>query len=365
MTNPGYIVTHLYNDFSGSPRVLHDFCMSQEILKNETILIHSNTEGFLDGLPLKHLVFKYKLSNVKLLKILNFVSGQIRLFLMTLKAIHIMNKRAVKPVIICNTVMSIGAIFAAGLRGCKTVLIVQEVSSPKIIYRLIKFIVPLFSIKVVVVSSFVAKRIKVSKDYFVLPNCLRSDFEVKANYPELERFKKRNILFVGSLKKYKGIFELLKIASLLEDFNFIAAINASDDELNIFLEKNHVPKNLSMTARPDNLNELYQKSFLTLNLSRTEEWIETFGLTILEAMSTGCPCIVPPIGGHLDFFSEDCGLIIESSMLSEISKEIELLGTDFKRWKKYSTKSLYKSGKFSFDNYSKRVDSFLQSLSMP
>jgi glycosyltransferase involved in cell wall biosynthesis len=82
-------------------------------------------------------------------------------------------------------------------------------------------------------------------------------------------------------------------------------------------------------------------------------------------MSTGCPCIVPPLGGHLDFFTEDCGLIIESSMSSEISKEIELLGADFKRWKKYSIKSLCKSGEFSFDNYSKRVDSFLQTLNMP
>jgi glycosyltransferase involved in cell wall biosynthesis len=362
MTKPGYIVTHLYNDFSGSPRVLHDFCKSQEILKNETILIHSNTEGFLDGLPKKHWVFSYEFSNEKFRKIINFVSGQVRLFFKTLKAIHRMHSGGFKPVVICNTVMSIGAIFAAGFRGCLIVLIVHEVSSPSIIYRLIKFIVPLFSIKVVVVSSFVGKRTKISRDYFVLPNCLRSDFEVKATYPKSARFNNRNILFVGSLKTYKGVFELLEISRLCKDFNFKAAMNCSDDDLIKFLEINPVPNNLSLMARPDNLNELYQKSFLTLNLSRTDQWIETFGLTILEAMSTGCPCIVPPEGGHLDFFNEDCGLIIDSKMVSVISQEIELLGTDFKRWNKYSITSLEKSKEFSFANYSKKVDDFLQGL---
>jgi L-malate glycosyltransferase len=364
MTKPGYIVTHLYNDFSGSPRVLSDFCKSQEILKNKTILIHSNTEGFLDELPLEHWVFSYEFSNGKFLKIINFISGQVRLFFKTLKAIHRMNSRDLKPVIICNTVMSIGAIFAAGFRGCMTVLIVHEVSSHKIIYRLIKLLVPLFFIKVVVVSSFVGKRIKISRDYIVLPNCLRSDFEVKAIYPELDRFNNKNILFVGSLKTYKGVFELLKISSLCKDFNFIAAINSSHDELHKFLEKNYVPDNLSMMARPDNLNELYQKSFLTMNLSRTDQWIETFGLTILEAMSTGCPCIVPPEGGHLDYFTEDCGLIIDSKMVSAISQEIKLLGADFKRWNKYSIKSLEKAKDFSFANYSKKVDNLLQKLNL-
>jgi len=34
-----------------------------------------------------------------------------------------------------------------------------------------------------------------------------------------------------------------------------------------------------------------------MNLSRPDEWKETFGLTALEAMMYGLPVIVPPVGG--------------------------------------------------------------------
>lgn len=361
MTRPGYIVAHLFNDFSGSPRVLHDFCLSKEIQKSETILIHSNTPGFLDGLPYKHWLINYKYLDGKFLKIINFFLGQARLFFKTFKAISKMNTAGFRPIIIGNSVMSIGAIFAAGFRGCSVMLIIHEVSFPKIIYRLIKIFTPLFSIKLVVVSNFVGKKINISSEYAVLPNCLRSDFHIGATYTNSERFNKKNILFVGSLKAYKGIFELLKLASICNKFNFIAAINSSENDLDKFLEKYDVPKNMSMKARPENLNELYQISFLTLNLSRTDQWIETFGMTIIEAMATGCPCIVPPEGGHLDFFTEDYGFLIDSKLVIEIAKAIESLALDFERWNKYSIKSLEKAKEFSFANYSKQVDYLLLS----
>lgn len=36
---------------------------------------------------------------------------------------------------------------------------------------------------------------------------------------------------------------------------------------------------------------------MVLNLSRPDAWVETFGLTVIEAMAYGIPVIVPPVGG--------------------------------------------------------------------
>ncbi|MGY9033950.1 MAG: glycosyltransferase, partial [Rhodobacterales bacterium] len=41
----------------------------------------------------------------------------------------------------------------------------------------------------------------------------------------------------------------------------------------------------------------YARANLVLNLSRVDQWIETFGLTLVEAMTFGIPVIAPPIGG--------------------------------------------------------------------
>ena len=58
-----------------------------------------------------------------------------------------------------------------------------------------------------------------------------------------------------------------------------------------------MPKNLTIYSRQKELSSFYQNADLLVNLTQPSLCVETFGMTILEAMPYGVPAIVPNEGG--------------------------------------------------------------------
>ncbi|MDC1767440.1 MULTISPECIES: glycosyltransferase [Bacteroides] len=56
-------------------------------------------------------------------------------------------------------------------------------------------------------------------------------------------------------------------------------------------------KNLTILSRQNDVTSFYNQASVVLNLSDKTKFVETFGLTALEAMSAGLPVIVPTEGG--------------------------------------------------------------------
>jgi glycosyltransferase involved in cell wall biosynthesis len=48
----------------------------------------------------------------------------------------------------------------------------------------------------------------------------------------------------------------------------------------------------------------YLRAGVVLNLSHPELWVETFGLTLLEALSFGVPVIAPEVGGPTELVDD-------------------------------------------------------------
>ena len=80
---------------------------------------------------------------------------------------------------------------------------------------------------------------------------------------------------------------------------------------------------------------------MVLNLSKVDECVETFGLTILEAMAFGIPVIVPPIGGPAEIVTDGVeGYVISSYETNDIAKKIKELSMDKAKWTELSINAL-------------------------
>lgn len=78
-----------------------------------------------------------------------------------------------------------------------------------------------------------------------------------------------------------------------------------------------------MLNTQNNLDIHYKKASLVLNLTREELCIETFGLTILEAMAYGIPVIVPPVGGPIELVEQGKqGYLMSSHDTAAITEKI-------------------------------------------
>jgi glycosyltransferase involved in cell wall biosynthesis len=75
--------------------------------------------------------------------------------------------------------------------------------------------------------------------------------------------------------------------------------------------------------------QFYNQASVVLNLSDKTQFVETFGLTALEAMSAGLPVIVPTEGGIAEMVENGVnGYKIDVQNLNEITHRIQTLFND-------------------------------------
>jgi len=196
----------------------------------------------------------------------------------------------------------------------------------------------------------------------VLPNGLRSDFNPAGKLDFISKFEHKNVLFVGSLNSYKGVGELLKIAAQLPEIPFTAVFSCTDKELQYFVRNTKIPSNLCLRSRQPDIEQLYRDAFLVVNLSLPSVCVESFGLTILEGMSYGCPCVVPVEGGHHDYFDQACGLAVDARETSRVVEFIQQLASDLPRWRAQADRALAAVRSYSAVAYVERVNDYLQQL---
>ena len=364
--NTDIYYVHLLNDYSGSPRVLGDAIKAGSKCSDQTYVFSSSHRGFLDDLPDSIKVnFFYARSNSKYIQLFYFFLSQVNLFFVLLAYLVMSRIKGKKILLVVNTMLPFGAAIAGKMVGCKIIYYVHETFiKPDYFKVFLRFFIEKCANSVIFVSEFLRQ-----KEGFIKPrsvviyNGLRSDFpfiEVLDSVRLGVKYSGKKILFVGSLKSYKGIYELLKVARELKGFQIVAVMNCEKAELNAFLSANDPPENIMFLVRPDNLVDIFMDSFLVLNLSLVDECIETFGLTILEGMALGSPVVSPPVGGPVEFVTIDNGFLIDSKNTKGIVQFIHYLNSSFDTWKKYSEEALVTSKRFSTEQYKKSYAAYLQ-----
>lgn len=114
--------------------------------------------------------------------------------------------------------------------------------------------------------------------------------------------------------------------------------------------------NLIIHERQNDVVPFYQRATIVLNLSDKKKFLETFGLTALEAMTAGLPVIVPTQGGIAEMVEDGVnGYKIDVSELKKIENQIDNILSDFETYQKLSENALRMAKSYENKNITDRI----------
>lgn len=352
---------HLYNDFSGSPLVLSNTI--RHLLKaghEVEVMTSEGTTGFLSRIKgVRYNLFKYRFFENKKQRALALLKSQVSLFFEVLK----MEKGRV---IYINTLLPFGAALAGKLSGKKVIYHLHETTvNPPFLKKFLKGIAKFCASEAIYVSDFLRQQEPLgSVPSKVVPNSLSNDFVKRARqFLQKQRDKTGpfTVLMLCSMKAYKGYREFIQLAERLPEYRFLLVLNAPATEVSTQLSIDKMPENLIVFPSQKDVHTFYQEADLVLNLSHPEQWVETFGMTLLEGMTYGLPVIAPPVGGPTELVVNGMnGFQIDQRKLEEIKEKIRLAAENEKLYAKLSSNARRFAERFDGEGSGKQILEILE-----
>ena len=353
------IAVHLLNDFSGSPKVLSQVISAVSEANFKVVLfIGSSSKGFLSKTASDTHTYAYNRSNFKFFTLLSLLISQVYL------SYKILKYKDEDVIIYVNTMLPFGSAIIGKLLGKKVIYHIHETSlSPKLLKKFLRWIINKTASKIIFVSNSLKEReLFKGKKQTVIYNALPKSFlnlAFKHSYSRLDKNGNFNIYMISSLKSYKGINEFVEIAQKCLTNNalkFILILNAKQKDIDKYFKNIKLYENIKIFKTQNDLHQHYKNAGLVLNLSRVNEWVETFGLTIIEAMAYGIPVIVPPVGGPSEIVQDDVeGYLISSYNTKQIANKIEMLFQDNSLCMRLSQNCKLKSKRFDESVFNKKI----------
>jgi len=353
------IFIHLLNDYSGSPKVLSQVINTckEDGYELELFTCKSST-GFLTGVTKNLHYYFYKHFKNKYLTLFSFLISQL---ILAIKLLKYFNKDVVFYI---NTMLPFGAALAGKLMNKPVYYHIHETSiKPKLLKRFLRFIIQITANKII----FVSKSLKQAESFnicnqSVIYNALPKTVTNKILQHRYKPFDSKgvfNVYMICSLRAYKGVNEFIEIAKCFELnklITFTLILNVQQKEIDNYFNTLEIPSNVNLISRQINLIPFYKKASLVLNLSLIDQWIETFGLTILEAMAFGVPVIVPPVGGPTEIVTDGVeGYLMSSYKIEEIVKKIKELSKNSTKCMELSQNARKRSLYFNEETFKKKI----------
>lgn len=337
------ICFHLFNDFSGSPKVLRMVLggllesaerrvesgeWRVESGKVRVEIVTSKGEGALSDLDGRKGVrmhrYAYRFSDNGVVTMLRYSWVQLYVFLLSFR--YLLSRETVFYI---NTILPVGAALAGRLMGKRVVYHYHENASAKgAFYRILAKAMQVLASEIVCVSAYQRSFLKREKGVYVVPNAAPESFTARLKPNPQEAFGRKRVLMLGSLKRYKGTQEFVELAGRMKDYAFELVLNETQENIDAYWKESGMtqPENLTVHARQKDVAPFYNRASVVLNLTNKNMAIETFGLTAIEAMSAGLPVIVPTVGGIAEIVEDGVnGYKTDVQELDKIEKQIGVL----------------------------------------
>lgn len=291
---------HLFNDYSGSPKVLN-MVLKGLLGKGKKVELVTSKGGVLDELNthpgIKRYSYPYHFSANPAVTMLRYTVIQLYTFFFAFR--YLFRKDVVFYI---NTLLPVGPALAGRIMGKRVVYHYHENAFIKgAFYKVLACCMQKLAHEIICVSAYQASFLKRKKGVTVIPNALPTEFVSKL-YPDAEAaFERKTVLMLGSLKEYKGTREFIELANRLPQYKFVLVINDTQENIDKYLSDNKLTNirggNLTIYPRQIDVAIFYNAASIVVCLTNPRLAVETFGLTTLEAMSGGLPVIVPTVGG--------------------------------------------------------------------
>jgi glycosyltransferase involved in cell wall biosynthesis len=361
------VFCHLLNDRSGSPRVL---CGAIEALADDgqpnLLYVGAQGRGLLEQAQMPKRRYWYRRSRFRIVTLVNLMVSQLQLYISLTKARDIPGD----AVVYMNTLLPFGAAVWAKLNRRLLICHVHEVSiSPSLLRRFLTGIAARSADLLIYVSRDHLQRLPIAgRRSVVLANAVAPALQAQGRATPFRsrRSGSFEVLMLASPRDFKGVPEFLALAQAMMDWpdvSFKLVLNAEQDEISAYLGRRPLPANVLVHARTDDPVPFYETADLVVNLSRVDLWIETFGLTLVEAMSFGIPVIAPPIGGPAEVVSDGVdGLLIDSRDLVSLATAVRRLAADPQLCATMSKAAREKAEQFSQEAFARGLKGHVQAL---
>lgn len=337
LNQPRVFAFHLLNDRSGSPKILRQVLRGWQQEGREVHLYTSmHNDGFLSHI--EGIIYHngwYRFKSNPWLRLVYFLLSQVILFG------KMYAKVSANDIVYVNTVLPFAAALLGKTKGCRVIYHIHESTvNPRLLRWFLLKVVSSTASEIINVSEFVAKSNGIGQiRNHIVYNAIDAEF-MTGILPKSPQILPRNVLMLCSLKAYKGVFEYIRLAKDHQAYSFQMVLNANQNEIDDFFRGTDFPDNLRLFPTQQYLHGFYQWADVVVNLSLPHQWVETFGLTIIEGMAYGLPAIVPPVGGILEVVEPGAtGLAVDAGDRVALNAALKELMEDAEQYRRFSEAS--------------------------
>ena len=361
------VFCHLLNDNSGSPRVLRD-AIKTIAGADDMLFVGAHGDGLLSNTGLTTRKYWYWRTGWRIPTLFTYLASQVFLY----RALRRCAKDIPQDAIIyVNTLLPFGAALWARRNRRRVLWHVHEISiSPAPLRWALIAIASRTADRLIYVSQEHRSRLPIGQvSAGVVHNAISEELFEKAQSHEyvLRRDGVFRVLMLASLRRYKGIPEFMALARAFahrNDIRFVLVANEAEPDVRRYLAAHPPPENMDLHPRTDDPARYYRDASVLLNLSRPDMWVETFGLSVAEAMGFGIPVIAPPVGGPAEILRDGIdGFLIDSRETKRLCDCIGKLADDKDLCLRLSQNARDRSREFAPQRFRQRLAEQIVKLS--